>query len=376
MHPWRDNLSKFLTTFWFVYVTAHLYIGCRLLSPLALNGPVVGLAWGALGLLFLSFPVVHYVLPQRKGQGLRFAAYVSAVWMGAVVYLALGTLVYDALRLLSGGALPGGSMMTATVTGVTAVLIIYGWHRAQALQVTRMTVPIGLAGGNWQGLRIAQISDVHLGLVVGQRHLEQIIRIVNGLGPDLIVITGDLLDADPAFIEDLLPSLRKLQSRRGVLVVTGNHEFVTGVERAQAFIERAGFTMLRNRWLALPEGIQVAGWDDPVADVITGTPRPSLTQVLQTVDRTRPVVLLYHTPDTSLAELEAHGVQLQLSGHTHQGQLWPVRYLLRWMFQTAYGLFTNGRTTIYVSRGAGTWGPPMRIAARPEITLITLTAKP
>ena len=193
----------------------------------------------------------------------------------------------------------------------------------------------------------------------------------------MIVITGDLVDAEPSHLEELIPALHELQSRHGVVAVTGNHEFFAGIERAQAFIERAGITLLRNRWLTVAGGLQVIGRDDVVVTLVTGVPPPPLNEILRGIDRTKPAILLCHTPMPTLVELEACGIQLQFSGHTHQGQLWPVCYLIPRMFRTpyGYGLFTNGRATIYVSRGAGTWGPPMRVAARPEITFVTLTAQ-
>lgn len=367
--------SRFLTVFWLIYVGAHLYVWWQLVFPLPLTGWPAWAVPSALLFLFGSFPVIHYLVPHGKGRVLAVAAFVSAVWMGIIVYLALGTLVYDFLRLISWGALPSGGMMTGTVACFTAVLTIHGFIRARAIGVTRLRVPIQNLPRLGEGFRIVQISDVHLGLVVQKSRLERIVTMVNALDPDLIVSTGDLVDANPTHLKNLVPLLQKFRSRYGVLAVTGNHEFLVGADRAQAFTERAGLTMLRNRWVSLADFLQVIGWDDEIAARVTGLPRPSLDDIMRGIDRTKSSILLCHTPVTTLAELEAHGIQLQLSGHTHQGQLWPVHYLIQWMFQTPYGLFTNGLATIYVSRGTGTWGPPMRVAARPEITLVTLTAK-
>jgi predicted MPP superfamily phosphohydrolase len=296
--------------------------------------------------------------------------------MGMIVYLVLVTLGYDLLRLISWGAIPAGRVMTATVTGIAGAITLYGLVEAHSIGVTNLTVRMPNLPASLEGMRIAQISDVHMGLIVRGSRLEKIVTMVNDLHPDLIVITGDLVDAEPSHMEDMIPALRRLQSKYGVFAVTGNHEFFAGVERAQELIERAGVTMLRNRWVTVNGGLQLIGRDDVIAARIIGQPVPSLDEIMQGVDRTKPAILLYHTPVTTMAELEAHGIGLQLSGHTHRGQLWPFNFIVKHIFRTPYGLFTDGKATIYVSRGTGTWGPPMRVLARPEIALITLTAKP
>ncbi len=365
---------SFLTMFLLVYGSVHLFVWWRLVHPLMLTGWTVWIMRAAFALLFVSFPVIHLALRQENGWLVSAANFVSAVWMGMIVYLVLVTVGYDLLRLISWGAIPGGRVMTATVTGVAVAITIYGLVEAHSIGVTRLTVRMANLPGPLEGMRIAQVSDVHMGLIVRGCRLEKIVTMVNELQPDLIVITGDLVDAEPSHMEEMIPALRRLQSKYGVFAVTGNHEFFAGVERAQEFIERAGVTMLRNRWVTVNGGLQLIGRDDVIAASITGKPVPTFDEIMQGFDRTKPTILLYHTPATTLAELESRGIGLQLSGHTHKGQLWPFNFIVRRVFQTPYGLFTNSNATIYVSRGTGTWGPPMRVLARPEIALVTLTA--
>lgn len=367
--------ASFLAVFLTVYGSVHLFVWWQLVHPLMLTGWTVWILRAAFVLLFASFPVIDLALRQESGRFVSAANYVSAVWMGMIVYLLVGTVGYDLLRLISWGAIPDGRVMTATVTGLATAITIYGLIEAHSIGVTNLTVRMANLPGALEGMRIVQVSDVHMGLIVRGCRLEKIVTMVNELRPDLIVITGDLVDAEPAHIEELIPALRRLQSKHGVFAVTGNHEFFAGVERVQEFIERAGVTMLRNRWVTVNGGLQLIGRDDVVAERITGQPVPTLDEIMQGIDRTKPAILLYHTPATTLAELESRGIQLQLSGHTHKGQLWPFNFIVKRVFQTPYGLFTNGNATIYVSRGTGTWGPPMRVLARPEITLVTLTAK-
>ena len=368
-------LLSFVTIFSLIYGGAHLYVYWRLVQPLKLTGgPVWAVRLGLL-VLFLSFPIIHFVLRRNTGAMLSAANFVSSVWMGMIVYLVLGTFVYDVACVLTWGALPVGRMMTTIVAGLAAAITVYGLIEARWIGVTNLPVRMPGLPAHLEGFRIVQLSDVHLGRIVRGTRLEKIVNQVNALQPDLIVITGDLVDAEPAHMEEMIPALRRLQSRFGVFAVTGNHEFFAGADRAQTYIERAGVTLLRNRWVTVDGDLQLIGRDDVIADQFTGAPAPAWDEILRGLDRTKPAILLYHTPVTTLAELEAHGIQLQLSGHTHRGQLWPFNFIVKKIFKTPYGLFTDGKATIYVNRGIGTWGPPMRVLARPEITLVTLTGK-
>ena len=368
-------LMSFVTIFSLIYGVAHLYVYLRLVHPLKLTGWPVWTARMGLLVLFLSFPVIHFVFRRNTGAVLGVANFVSSVWMGMIVYLVLATFAYDLARLLSWGALPGGRMMTTVVAGLAAAITVYGFIEAHWISVTNLPVRMPGLPAHLEGFRIAQISDVHMGRIVRGSRLERIVNRINALQPDLIVITGDLVDAEPAHMEDMIPALRRLQSRYGVFAVTGNHEFFAGAERTQSYLDRAGVTLLRNRWVTVDGDLQLIGRDDVIASRVTGVPVPTWDENLRGLDRMKPAILLYHTPVTTLAELEAHGIQLQLSGHTHQGQLWPFNFIAKYIYRTPYGLFTDGKATIYVNRGIGTWGPPMRVLACPEITLVTLTGK-
>ncbi len=357
----------FLLTFLLIYGAAHALIWWRLVHPLNLTGG--GLWTARLTFLFLglSFPVIHFLLRQHNGPVVTVANFASSVWMGMVVYLVLVTLAMEIIYVIRPG--PWKTAIVATiVTGIT----IYGLWEARAIVITRLPVGIPNLPAHLTGFRIAQISDVHMGLNVQGDRLERIVTMVNDLQPDLIVITGDLVDAEALHMEEMVHPLRRLQAPHGTYAVTGNHEFYAGVDAAQRFIESGGVVMLRNRWVTIAGDLQLIGRDDHAITHVTGQPQPSLAEITRGLDRSKPAILLHHTPTPTLAELESLGIHLQLSGHTHKGQLWPFHYIVKRVFTTYYGLFTNGAATIYVSRGTGTWGPPLRVGARPEITLITL----
>jgi len=369
----NKGLVLFLAIFLLIYGGAHAYIWLRLVRPLHLEGGALWAMAGAFGALFLSFPLIHFMFRHRSGRLIATASFVSSVWMGMVVYLVLVTYCFDIIRLYAYPADPFGRNMIAAVAALVAGITIYGLAAARSVGVTDLQVRIPNLPKHLVGMRIAQISDVHMGLIVRGPRLDKIVDLVNGLQPDLIVITGDLVDAEALQMGEMMQPLMRLKSKYGVFAVPGNHEYFAGIDRAQAFIEEAGVTMLRNRWVTIAGGLQLVGRDDPVSPRVTGVAVPPLSEIMEGTDPSKPTVLLYHTPDSTFQELQALGVNLQLSGHTHKGQLWPFNLIVRVIFKTYYGRFTSGDTTIYVSRGTGTWGPPMRVGARPEITAITLT---
>jgi predicted MPP superfamily phosphohydrolase len=365
----------FIIIFSLIYGGAHLYIWARLLHPLEITGVSLRILQGLFILLFLSFPLIHIAFRQQNGFLISAANLVSSIWMGMVVYFVLVTLCSDLLRLIIFRTVFDGSAVSAVITTVVVAITVYGLIAARSIGITRLQVRMPNLPSQLEGLRIVHVSDVHMGRIVRGPRLERIVTMVNDLQPDLIVITGDLVDAEALHMEDMVHPLRRLKSKYGIFAVPGNHEYFAGIERSQAFIEQAGVTMLRNRWVTIADGLQLVGRDDPTGARVTGEKIPSLEEIMRGTDRSKPTILLYHTPVTTFEELQARGIQLQLSGHTHKGQLWPFNYIVKLIYKMPYGRFASGDTTVYVSRGTGTWGPPMRVAARPEITLITLSAK-
>ena len=356
-----------------VYGVAHWYVAWRLLKPFALRGPSLWLAWGLFGLLFLSFPLIHFLFSHKNGTAISAVSFISSVWSGMLIYFLLVTVAAEFLRMIFWRVALDDRTVTFVITGIVAAITIYGLIEARCVGVTELRVRMPNLPRELEGMRIAQISDVHMGRIVRGARLEQIVTKVNDLQPDLVLITGDLVDAEALHMEEMVHPLRRLKGQYGVYAVTGNHEFYAGIGQVEAFLQQAGVTLLRNRWVTINNGLQLIGHDDPVAFRMTGERPPPINEIMRGIDRSKPVILMLHTPATTLDQLQSLGINLQLSGHTHKGQLWPFNYLVKLIFKTPYGLFTNANATIYVSRGTSTWGPPMRVAAPPEITLITLT---
>ncbi|MBT2421477.1 metallophosphoesterase [Streptomyces sp. ISL-22] len=238
-------------------------------------------------------------------------------------------------------------------------------------QVKRVTVPLAKLPRAAHGYRIAVVSDVHLGPVLGRGFAQKVVDTINGTQPDLIAVVGDLVDGS---VKDLGPAaapLAQLRARHGSFFVTGNHEYFSGAEQWVEEVRRLGLRPLENARTELPH-FDLAGVND-VAGESEGQ-GPDFAKALGDRDRARACVLLAHQP-VQIHDAVDHGVDLQLSGHTHGGQLWPGNLVAELANPTLAGLERYGDTQLYVSRGAGAWGPPTRVGAPSDITLIELASR-
>ena len=247
-------------------------------------------------------------------------------------------------------------MAGLTAVGMRSAL---GSIRIKELEIGLRGLPRELAG-----FRLVQISDVHVGPLLRKDWVGHVVDQVRALSPDLVAITGDLVDGTVAELREHVAPLRRIEAPRGVWFVTGNHEYYSGVEDWYAHLPSIGVRPLRNQRVEVAPGLDLAGIEDP-----TGS--PDLPRALAGRDPERPLVLLAHQP-RQFAEAARHGVSLTLSGHTHGGQIWPFSWLVALAQPYLAGLHRKGRSQLYVSRGTGFWGPPMRVFAPAEITLLKL----
>ncbi|MFC8449123.1 metallophosphoesterase [Kitasatospora sp. NPDC057223] len=244
----------------------------------------------------------------------------------------------------------------------------YGVLRGPRLK--QVTVPLAKLPARADGYRIAVVSDIHLGPILGRAHTQRIVDTINGAQPDLVVIVGDLVDGSvPDLGRDAEP-LARLRARDGSYFVTGNHEYFSGAAPWVDFVRSLGVHPLQNARVELA-GFDLAGVND-LAGQAEGD-GPDFAKALGDRDRSRTSVLLSHQPVT-IHDAVRHGVDLQLSGHTHGGQLWPGNYLAELANPTVAGLERYGDTQLYVTRGAGAWGPPVRVGAPSDITIVTLAS--
>ncbi|MFI9640420.1 metallophosphoesterase [Micromonospora sp. NPDC051925] len=266
----------------------------------------------------------------------------------------------------------------AIFAGLTAVGITgYGVRTALGPpQLDRVRIPLAKLPRSMDGLRIATVSDIHLGPLRGRAHTERIVAMINRLDADLVAVVGDLVDGSVAELGEAAEPLRDLRSRYGSFFVTGNHEYYSGVEEWVREVDRLGLRVLQNeRQEIRARGgvLDLAGINDVTADG-TGLAGPAdFAAALGDRDVSRPVVLLAHQP-VAAHEAAKFGVDLQLSGHTHGGQLAPFNLAVKLQQPVVSGLGEIDGTKVYVTNGAGFWGPPVRVGAPPQVTLVELRA--
>ncbi|MCX4864988.1 metallophosphoesterase [Streptomyces sp. NBC_00257] len=257
----------------------------------------------------------------------------------------------------------------AAVAGLGTVgLGTYGVLRGP--RVKRITVPLAKLPRSAHGFRIAVVSDIHLGPILGRAHTRRIVDTINRTQPDLVAVVGDLVDGTVADLGPAAEPLARLKARHGNFFVTGNHEYYSGAAQWVDHVKELGLHPLENDRVEI-DGFDLAGVND-IAGESEGQ-GPDFARALGDRDRTRAAVLLAHQP-VVIHDAVAHGVDLQLSGHTHGGQLWPGNFIADLANPTGAGLDRYGDTQLYVSRGAGAWGPPVRVGAPSDITVVELAS--
>ena len=378
----RRRVSAFFATIVLSYAAMQFYAVYKIsagagLAPEAVAGLV---AWVVLmtSMPFLLWRLEHAGWHRPVVAG----AWVGYVWMGLVFlffWVALALDLFDgAVRIAStvlhadySAYLPSPWHGFLLTTGLTLVLAGYGIAAARRRRVEHIVLSSPKLPAGTKPLRIAQISDVHLGAIIGARRLRGILEKIRMLEPDVLVSTGDLLDGQADHLDGLAQIFQGIQPRLGKFAVTGNHEFYVGHTRAVDFTRRCGFTVLAGEAAALTPHVVLAGVDDPTGRRMGVTPDCDEAALVAAQPRERFTVLLKHQP---VVEARAAGLfDLQLSGHVHQGQIFPFGLLVRLAYPVRAGLTRLApQGWIYVSRGTGTWGPPMRVFAPPEITLIEI----
>jgi predicted MPP superfamily phosphohydrolase len=372
----------FLIVFFSIYTGLHLYGFLKVKRALT-PGPIATAVMVVFMVSMIVAPVMIRI-SERHGFELsaRCLAYVGFTWMGLLFLFVSTAFALDIYRFLvhiGKWALQADlSALTLSHRQLFFIALIfavsataYGAFEAVGIRLEHVTLNTDKIPKAIGRLRIAQISDVHIGLIVGEKRLKRIIQQINAAKPDILISTGDLVDGqmdDPSGFADML---REIDTKYGKFAVTGNHEFYAGLDRSIDFTEKAGFTVLRGESLTVSDLINIAGVDDEAGKRYGLAKAVSEKKMLSALPNEHFTLFLKHRP---VVDNQTPGLfDLQLSGHTHKGQIFPFSLLVSLFYPHRSGLVNLEKNSrLYVSRGTGTWGPPIRFLSAPEVTLIEL----
>jgi predicted MPP superfamily phosphohydrolase len=383
----------FLAVFFILTSLTHLVLYRFVLRVLGVAHPLARtILMAVFALLAVSF-MAAFLLLRWQENALTIGFYrVSAVWFALAINLILAAgatwVIYGALRVLGAGGT--GFRIAGGVLALGALAFsAFGFWSAFHPRVKHVEITLDNLPPSWQDKKIVQLSDVHLGHFHGAGSMERLAQEVAAQSPELVLITGDLFDGMTDGMPEFAGALKRLAARRGVFFVSGNHEVYAGLRRCLDMVAGAGIRVLFNEVVAI-DGLNLMGIAYP------GIGHEQEIRGLELIwpprENPEPCILLFHTPtdirsdgtrdrrtatywhpDTSFALSRKLGVSLQLSGHTHRGQLFPFGLLTHWIYGGYdYGLHRDGRFAVYITSGVGTWGPPMRTGAAPEIAVFTL----
>jgi predicted MPP superfamily phosphohydrolase len=381
-------MTLFLITFLSLYGSMHVYAFIRLRGAFSLSSParhsIVGL------MLMMTFAPLFVRLAETNelASFALWIAWPAYLWMGSIFIFSTYLIVLDVaraavwlLRRLSGTENPGFPSAAAACKLALALALVtsgYSVYEALKVQTVQVTITTSKLPPQTGRIRIVQISDVHLGLLFRETRLESVLQKVRDAHPDILVSTGDLVDGRLSR-EDTVSRMGRLSAmiaavpaKAGKFAVAGNHEFYAGIGASVDFTRSAGFTVLRNQSIQLPDGITLSGVDDPGRESAGKTAAMAAeSNLLKSYPNDRFHILLKHRP---VVPATSDGrFDLQLSGHVHKGQIFPFNLLVHMQFPIPCGTSTTpANSLIHVSRGSGTWGPPMRFLAPPEVTIIDI----
>lgn len=375
-------MTPFILIFLLIYSGTHLYAFLKARAAFAF-GTVTGIYLTAFMVLMIFAP---FIVRLSERHGFEFAArlmsYTGYIWLAILFLFFSASLVFDIYSLL---VYSGGLMLKRDLSGIdiparlsffislflAVIISFYGYFEAGNIITERIVIKTPKISKEAGRLKIVQISDVHIGLIIRGERLKRIIEQVKNAGPDVLVATGDLVDGQINNIGELAGLFKDIRPRFGKFAITGNHEFYAGLDRALAFTRESGFLVLRGEGVTVEGLINIAGVDDPQGKAYGDFKDIPERELLSGLSKGKFTLLLKHRP---LVDKTAVGLfDLQLSGHAHKGQIFPFS-LVTWLYYPVHAGYVNlsGSSNLYVSRGAGTAGTPIRFLSQPEVTVIEL----
>ncbi len=304
---------------------------------------------------------------------------VGSFWFALMIYFFLAILLIDFTRLvlmifhlmpafISQNYVPAKHIIALAVVIIVSITVVTGYINTKILSIKTLNLELRKGSSNLNELNAVLISDIHLSPINDGQLLNRVVQKINELNPDIVLIAGDLVDDNAKILKEknIGSALLNLKSKYGTYAITGNHEFINGIDGCEEYIKEQGLKLLRDSYVKIDNSFYIVGRDDRAKKQFTKQDRKELDELMNNVDKSLPIILMDHTP-FGLEEAENNNIDLQLSGHTHHGQMFPANLITKMVYEKSWGYLKKGSTQYYVSCGVGTWGPPVKIGSRSEI---------
>ncbi len=376
--------------FLIIVIAVNLLINLYLFFRTKAIFPEGNVAWWLAAILFwlIAFSYVIGRFIERSGTNSVAEPFIAvgSWWLGAMVYLTLLFLLADILRGLNGlfnatellrfsWLSYQGKVTALIIFALTAIILVIGNYNARVPVVRQVDIQLDKPLPNG-AFKIVLVSDIHLGITISNGKLTKMVNLVNQQKADLVLLAGDIFDEDlgPVIQKNMGDLLKNLQAKFGVFAILGNHEFYGNAGKAEQYLKDHQITVLRDSVAVLSNNVAIVGREDLTYERMSGNSRKPLKNLLEGIDRSNFLILMDHQP-ANLNDAVSNNIDLQVSGHTHHGQMWPFNYITRAVFEISKGYGQINNTHFYVSSGYGTWGPPIRTNSHSEIVVLNVTGR-
>ncbi|MGE5847187.1 MAG: metallophosphoesterase [Ignavibacteria bacterium] len=369
----------FFAVFFTLYGAVNYYIfirGWQALAVIPAVRPFYLVLFLLASLSYIAAKVFYSYLPPLIYDLLLW---IGSFWFAFMLYFFLFIVLIDLFRLLNHplnffppfikSNYPQAKLIAAaSILFISSIIILAGYINTRIITVKTVELILPKKQSSLNELNAVLAADFHLTPLNNYSLLEKIVHKINEIDPDIILIPGDIVDDKFDILKNkkIGPSFLKLRPKYGIFASTGNHEYIAGIEDALKFMSEYRIELLRDTNISIGDFFTIASRDDRSSNQFTGKKRKELSGIMSDADKNLPVILLDHTP-LNLEEAERNGIDLQLSGHTHHGQIFPLNFITNLIYEVSRGYLKKGNTQYYVTSGVGTWGPPVRLGSDTEI---------
>jgi len=378
------TLILFLSIVFSIYGFGNYFIYSKGLHLLPQNEPLKITYRILFILVSLSFIISRFLGKTDFTTLFQITDWIGSIWLFSLLYFFLIIIGVELILLINkfvhflpqSLSMPSPQIKTITfiaAISIVSIIIAGGLINQHNPKTTFLKLPIHKKVENYKNLRIVAASDIHFGIFLGKERLQKMVNDILQLKPDIVVLAGDIVSEDIKAVlkMNIGEPLKDLKAPLGIFAITGNHEYIGGIEESAKYLESLNIVLLRDTSILLNNSIYLIGREDREKTRYNGIPRKKIDELLQNLDKNKPKIVLDHQP-YQLKEIAKTGIDLQISGHTHHGQLWPFNFITSAIFELSQGYLQIDNSHFYVSSGYGVWAAPVRTSSRPELVVIDL----